>query len=86
MRVKKALQGHPESTRLWTQLIDKIIQDLNLHPCKHEPNLYYSSDYMNTGKRVLFLPQVDDFAVCRLMPRLSNDTRCNFKNQQSNDN
>jgi deoxyuridine 5'-triphosphate nucleotidohydrolase len=63
MRVKKALQGHPESPRLWAQLIDKIIQDLNLRPCKHEPNLYYSDNYMNTGKRVLFLRQVDDFAV-----------------------
>jgi deoxyuridine 5'-triphosphate nucleotidohydrolase len=63
MRVKKALQGHPESPRLWAQLIDKIILNLNLKPCKHEPNLYYTDNYMNTGKRVLFLRQVDDFAV-----------------------
>ena len=78
MQVKKALHGHPESPRLWAQLIDKIIQDLNLYPCKHEPNLYYSSDYINTGKRVLFLRQVDDFAF--LLSRSSNRTRYYFTN------
>ena len=64
MRAKRALQGHPESPRLWAQLIDKIIRKLNLKPCTHEPNLYYTSNYKdNTGKRVLFLRQVDDFAI-----------------------
>ena len=64
MHVKKALQGHPESPRLWAQLIDKIIWKLNLKPCTLEPNLCYSSDYKNsTGKRVLFLRQVNDFAI-----------------------
>ena len=64
MRAKRALQGHPESPRLWAQLIDRIIRKLNLKPCTHEPNLYYSSNYKgNTGKRVLFLRQVDDFAI-----------------------
>jgi deoxyuridine 5'-triphosphate nucleotidohydrolase len=63
MKVKGALQGHPESARLWALLIDKVIRDLNLKPCSHEPNLYYCSDYNNTGKKLLFLRQVDDFAV-----------------------
>ena len=63
MRVKKALQGHPESPRLWATLIDKVIQDLNLSPCTHEPNLYYTNNYKGTGKEVLFLRQVDDFAI-----------------------
>ena len=63
MRVQGALQGHPESPRLWSILIDKIIQNLNLKPCHHEPCLYYTSDYNHTGKTVLFLRQVDDFAV-----------------------
>ena len=27
MRVKKALQGHPESARLWDILIDHVIRD-----------------------------------------------------------
>jgi hypothetical protein len=61
--VQGALQGHPESPRLWAQLIDKIILQLNLRPCTHEPCLYYTNDYNNTGKTVLFLRQVDDFAV-----------------------
>ena len=63
LRVKKALQGHPESPRLWAQLIDKIIHQLNLNHCKHEPNLYFTNDYRGTGKTVLFMKQVDDFAV-----------------------
>jgi deoxyuridine 5'-triphosphate nucleotidohydrolase len=61
--VKGALQGHPESPRLWAQLIDRIILELNLKPCTHEPCLYYTNNYNNTGKTVLFLRQVDDFAV-----------------------
>ncbi|GFH58223.1 hypothetical protein CTEN210_14699 [Chaetoceros tenuissimus] len=63
LRVKKALQGHPESPRLWAKLIDGIIRQLNLKPCTHEPCLYYTNDYNNTGKTVIFLRQVDDFAV-----------------------
>ena len=63
LRVRKALQGHPESPRLWATLIDKVIKNLNLKPCTHEPNLYFTDDYKGTGKRVLFLRQVDDFAI-----------------------
>ena len=63
LKVKGALQGHPESPRLWAILIDRIIKDLNLTPCHHEPCLYYTKNYNNTGKTVLFLRQVDDFAV-----------------------
>jgi hypothetical protein len=63
LQVKGALQGHPESARLWAILIDKIIRDLNLVSCTHEPCLYYSRNYNNTGKKVLFLCQVDDFAI-----------------------
>ena len=63
LQVKGALQGHPESARLWAKLIDKIIQNLGLQPTTHEPCLYSTDDYNNTGKRVLFLRQVDDFAI-----------------------
>jgi dUTP pyrophosphatase len=63
LRVHGALQGHPESPRLWATLIDSIIKKLGLKSCKHEPNLYYCSNYNSTGKKVLFLRQVDDFAV-----------------------
>ena len=59
--VQHALQGHPESPRLWAELIDKIIREkVNLQPCTHEPCLY--SGFVD-GKKVLFLRQVDDFAV-----------------------
>ena len=63
LRVKKALQGHPESPRLWAKLIDGIIKKLNLKACTHEPNLFYTADYVGTGKTVLFMKQVDDFCV-----------------------
>ncbi len=61
--VHGALQGHPESARLWAILIDDIIRTLNLKPCSHEPCLYYTDNYNNTGKKLLFLRQVDDFAI-----------------------
>lgn len=61
--VQGALQGHPESPRLWAKLIDRIIKELNLQPCTHEPCLYFTNNYNNQNKRVLFLRQVDDFAV-----------------------
>ena len=63
LRVRKALQGHPKSPRLWATLIDKIIRSYNLTPCTHEPNLYYTNNYNSTGKGMLFLCQVDDFAI-----------------------
>ena len=58
--VLKAMQGHPESPRLWEKHADKILRDLGLTPTVHEPCLY--SGIIN-GKRVLFLRQVDDFAI-----------------------
>jgi len=52
VRVKKALQqGHPESARLWALHIDQVIRDFKLEPCTHEPNLYFTRNYKNTGKR-----------------------------------
>ena len=44
-------------------MIDKIIKDLGLKATTHEPCLYSTSNYNNTGKKILFLCQVDDFAV-----------------------
>ena len=60
MRVKKALQGHPESPRLWASLIDGIIKALGFLPCHHEPCVYTKVD---NGDVIYFLRQVDDFAV-----------------------
>jgi dUTP pyrophosphatase len=59
--VHKALQGHPESPRAWSILIDTILQQkLKLKPTTHEPCLYHGT---YKGQEVLFLRQVDDFAV-----------------------
>jgi hypothetical protein len=59
--VKKALQGHPESPRLWAILINKILTTkLHFVPTTHEPCLYRG---MMKNKEVFFLRQVDDFAV-----------------------
>ena len=61
LKVQKALQGHPESPRLWANLIHKIItKHIGLKSTTHEPCLY-SGTYK--GKDVMFLRQVDDFAV-----------------------
>jgi len=60
VRVHNAIQGHPESPRLWEKHIDKILKDLGLKPTVHEPCLYSGQIQ---GQRVLFLRQVDDFAV-----------------------
>ena len=71
MRVKKALQGHPESPRLWATLIDKIIRDLGFCPCRHEPCLYVNYNY--NGKKIYFLRQVDDFAISATSEKLANE-------------
>ena len=54
------MQGHPESPRLWEKHADKILQKIGLTPTHHEPCLY--SGVIN-GERVLFMRQVDDFAI-----------------------
>jgi hypothetical protein len=63
VRVHDAIQGHPESPRLWEKHNDKILRDLGLQPTIHEPCLY--SGIFN-GAKVLFLRQVDNFAVASL--------------------
>jgi len=59
--VHHAIQGHPESPRLWSTFIDEIIQNkLCFTPTTHEKCLYKGTF---EGKEVLFLRQVDDFSV-----------------------
>ena len=59
--VKHTLQGHPESSRLWAILINNILlKDIKLKPTKHEPCLYHG---VYKGNEILFLCQVDDFAI-----------------------
>ena len=45
VKVNKAMQGHPESPRLWAKLINKIITDPGFIPAKHEPCLYFHPNY-----------------------------------------
>ncbi len=58
--VQSAMQCHPESPRLWEKHTDKILRKIGLTPTIHKPCLY--SGTFN-GNRILFLHQVDDFAV-----------------------
>ena len=58
--ILSAMQGHPESPRLWEKHADSILRELGLEPTVHEPCLY--SGVIN-GTRVLLMRQVDDFAI-----------------------
>jgi len=70
VRVCKAIQGHPESPRLWEKHIDKILQEAGFKPTKHEPCLYSATV---KGELVLFLRQVDDFSVSAKSTSLCSD-------------
>ena len=60
--ILKALQGHPESPRLWDKHISKMLtKDLGFKATIHEPCLYYKYD--DNGGITLILRQVDDFLV-----------------------
>ena len=58
--INSAMQGHPESPRLWEKHADSILRDIGLKPTVHEPCLY-SGIINNT--RVILMRQVDDFAI-----------------------
>jgi len=58
--ILSAMQGHPESPRLWEKHADAILQELGLTPTTHEPCLYPG---VIDGKRIIFKRQVDDFAL-----------------------
>ena len=59
--VNKALQGHPESSRLWAKHMDRILKDkFHFKATTHEGCLYKGT---YKGEDILFLRQVDDFAV-----------------------
>jgi hypothetical protein len=58
--ILSAMQGHPESPRLWEKHADAILREIGLTPTIHEPCLY--SGIINNN-RVLLKRQVDDFAL-----------------------
>jgi hypothetical protein len=57
------MQGHPESPCLWEKHADAILQKLGFTPTVHEPCLYTG---VINGSCILFLQQVDDFAIATL--------------------
>ncbi len=67
--VLSAMQGHPESQRLWEKCADRILRDIGLKPIVHEPCLYSG---IIDGQQVLFMHQVDDFAVAAPDERTAN--------------
>jgi hypothetical protein len=58
--VLSAMQGHPESPRLWAKHADKILREIGLTPTVHKPCLYCGTF---NNHRVLFMGQVDNFAI-----------------------
>jgi hypothetical protein len=64
-----AMQGHPESPRLWEKHIDRILRDISLTPTIHEPCIYSG---IILGERVLFMWQVDNFAISATSQRIAN--------------
>ena len=58
--VNHAIQGHPESPRLWEQHINTILYKMGFKNTTHERNIYSN---IVDGHKVLFLRQVDNFSV-----------------------
>jgi hypothetical protein len=72
--INKNLQGHPEAPRQWSRHIDRILQSYSFRPTVHAPCLYRA---LIDTEHVLFLRQVDDFAIATnhedLYTRICND-------------
>jgi hypothetical protein len=60
--VLHALQGHPESGKLWEEHINKILAlpELNFQSTTHDRTIYTGTF---EGERIMLLRQVDDFAL-----------------------
>ena len=58
--ILKNLQGHPEAPRQWSKHIDAILRQHGFRPTIHAPCLYRATI---GNEDVLFLRQVDDFAI-----------------------
>ncbi len=64
-----AMQGRPDSPRLWKKHVNKILCIIGFTPTVHEPCIY-SGTILNKG--VLFMWQVDDFAISAPSKRIAN--------------
>ncbi len=62
VKVKHAIQGHPESPRLWQLHIDSILKDIGFCATTHEPCVYRLPPHI-MGEEIFLLRQVDDFAL-----------------------
>ena len=60
VQVLQAIQGHPESPRLWQLHIDKILAKIGFKSTTHEPCIYIKYTPTET---IYMLRQVDDFAI-----------------------
>ena len=60
--VQHALQGHPESGKLWERTINKVLRcpRLNFQTTVHDRTVYWTTF---RGVKVYLLRQVDDFAL-----------------------
>ncbi len=64
-----AIQGHPESPRLWEKHIDRILRDIRLTLTIHEPCIYSGILLVEC---VLFMQQVSNFAISAPSQRIAN--------------
>ena len=69
--IKRALQGHPESGRLWERHINAILEspELDFKTTTHDRTIYTGTF---DGERVYLLRQVDDFALACTNEALAN--------------
>jgi hypothetical protein len=63
------MQCHLKSPRLWEKHINCILQDIGLTPTIHKPCIYLG---VILGEQVLFMWQVDDFAISAPSLRIAN--------------
>jgi hypothetical protein len=68
--VQHAMQGHPEAPRLWEKHIVQILEKLGFQSTTHEKCIYQKTV---ASKKVLFLRQVDNFAVACSDPAISKE-------------
>jgi hypothetical protein len=68
--VNHALQGHPEAPRLWEKHIVQILDKLGFESTTHEKCIYQMTV---NNEKVLFLRQVDNFAVACRDPAISKE-------------
>jgi hypothetical protein len=64
--ILSAMQGHPESPCLWEKNAAAILREIGLVPTTNEPCHYTGNIH---GSRIIFLRQVDDFAVATSEPK-----------------